>query len=522
VKRRGSITVFAALSLMLVAQLLFTLLAAGRQEELRKVLLMNTDSVLESEFADYCSPLWENYRLLGMQVADGEGNFSFANREAMFRSLTDANLASAGLLAAEAIDVEFLDTQLMTDGKGEVFQAVVSAYMKQNLAYETAKSIYNHYESVKSISDGYAGSDTQIENAMNSLEQAATGQEEGAVQTFATKKSTQAAGTLQMRRTQGAVRTSATKKSAVATTSSETTAENPMPAVVAAKKKGILSLVLPKSANVSDSKLDSASRVSKRKLEQGTATVTSEEDWYGSVLVNQYYVRYLSCYTNPLDGRAMNYELEYLIGGKVKDEDNLKQVVKELLAIREALNMSSILASATKQEEALALATLLAGATVNPLIIETVKYGILAAWAYVESILDLRTLLAGGKVALIKTDKDWTSDLRDLPKLLSGWSKAKESSQGISYSGYLETLLYFHSGNTLAMRAMDVQEATVRTESGYENFQMDHVLCETKVSVRYAYSPVFLDFVTLLGSHSDTCYKTNTGSYSYRTGKEDG
>ena len=57
-RRKASITVFAALSLMLVAQLLFTLLEAARHYELQKVLYMNTDTVLESVFADYCSPLW--------------------------------------------------------------------------------------------------------------------------------------------------------------------------------------------------------------------------------------------------------------------------------------------------------------------------------------------------------------------------------------------------------------------------------------------------------------------------------
>ena len=52
-RRKASITVFAALSLMLVAQLLFTLLEAARHYGLQKVLYMNTDTDLESVFADY-------------------------------------------------------------------------------------------------------------------------------------------------------------------------------------------------------------------------------------------------------------------------------------------------------------------------------------------------------------------------------------------------------------------------------------------------------------------------------------
>ena len=74
-RKKASITVFAALSLMLVAQLLFTLLEAARHYELQKVLYMNTDTVLESVFADYCSPLWETYKILGVRVEDTKVNY---------------------------------------------------------------------------------------------------------------------------------------------------------------------------------------------------------------------------------------------------------------------------------------------------------------------------------------------------------------------------------------------------------------------------------------------------------------
>lgn len=87
-RRKASITVFAALSLMLVAQLLFTLLEAARHYELQKVLYMNTDTVLESVFADYCSPLWETYKILGVRVEDTKGKLCFNNREAQLRGLT--------------------------------------------------------------------------------------------------------------------------------------------------------------------------------------------------------------------------------------------------------------------------------------------------------------------------------------------------------------------------------------------------------------------------------------------------
>lgn len=84
----GSITVFAALSMMLVAQLLFTLMEGARWMELHKVSQMNTESVLESVFADYCSPLWEEYHILGMTADNSDGELSFNNRVAQMRKLS--------------------------------------------------------------------------------------------------------------------------------------------------------------------------------------------------------------------------------------------------------------------------------------------------------------------------------------------------------------------------------------------------------------------------------------------------
>ena len=157
-RRKASITVFAALSLMLVAQLLFTLLEAARHYELQKVLYMNTDTVLESVFADYCSPLWETYKILGVRVDDTEGKLCFNNREAQLRGLTLDHLGSKeqktllsgmSLLTAEMTDARYDPYRLLTDQNGVVFQKAVCTYMKKNIAYEMAKSVYNHYEAVK-------------------------------------------------------------------------------------------------------------------------------------------------------------------------------------------------------------------------------------------------------------------------------------------------------------------------------------------------------------------------------------
>ena len=112
---KGSITVFAALSFMLIAQFIFTMLEVSRTIEVRKALQMNTESVLESIFANYCSPLWEEYRLLGTSVVNSDGDLSFNNVQAELQNLTEVNLggreksllAGTSLLTAKMTDANF-------------------------------------------------------------------------------------------------------------------------------------------------------------------------------------------------------------------------------------------------------------------------------------------------------------------------------------------------------------------------------------------------------------------------------
>jgi hypothetical protein len=71
------------------------------------------------------------------------------------------------------------------------------------------------------------------------------------------------------------------------------------------------------------------------------------------------------------------------------------------------------------------------------------------------------------------------------------------------------------------MRAMDVEEAAIRLEEGYEDFKMDHVVCETQLDVTYEYKPLFMSFVYLLDSKPDMFLIKRTAGYSYLSGKEE-
>ena len=378
--------------------------------------------------------------------------------------------------------------------------------MKKNIAYEMAKSVYNHYEAVKEVKKDYKNPDEGIADAMDALK-------------HPEKYETEGAGNSSSRQLKGEARQGdKTKKEDSGEKATPT--ENPLETVTEVKKEGVLSLVLPENTKVSGKSINIEETVSHRSLEKGTMDSYVGTDWYQKVLFYQYLVNYLGNYVEKKQDRVLEYELEYVLGGKRNDADNLKIVVSELLAMREPLNMASLTASSQRQSEAMALAVMLAGVSANPAVIEAVKYGILVAWAFAESVLDVRTLLSGGKITMIKSDADWTSNVHMIPELLSGWSVANDCSQGLDYGQYAAILLLFHKGNTLAMRTMDVEEAYVQTQEGYENFQMDHVLCETELTATYEFQPVFLGFVSILENFSNGFRIQNHSGYSYFHGKE--
>lgn len=291
--------------------------------------------------------------------------------------------------------------------------------------------------------------------------------------------------------------------------------ENPLVKVQKVKASGILSQVVDEST-VSGNSIDTSARVSGRSLHKGTGGWSeSGDDWYAKVLMQQYILTYMSCYTDTNPNHALNYEVEYIIGGRASDKDNLKIVIAEILAMRSAANMAYLAGSASKQAQAMALAAIIGGITLTPEVIEGVEKGILAAWAFCESVLDLRALLDGDKIPLIKSDTSWTSSLYGMTSMLTGQVKAKSSNEGIGYKSYLGMLLFTKSMKNIAYRSMDVQEATVRMTGAHESFRMDNAICELSTDVSYKYHGIFLCFVNLLDGADNEYTIKNKAKYSY-------
>ena len=89
-----------------------------------------------------------------------------------------------------------------------------------------------------------------------------------------------------------------------------------------------------------------------------------------------------------------------------------------------------------KSMEAELVAGVIATLLAVPEITELLKVSLLLGWAYAESLYDVKTLLEGGKIPLIKDDATWHFGLQGaLEANISNENFREET--GLSYEDYL-------------------------------------------------------------------------------------
>lgn len=501
-RAKGSLTLFATISFMLIAQLLFTFLEAARFAELKKIATVTADSTVESLFAEYCQPLWDNYRLLAINAGNSEGIVDFKYEEDLIRKLTqecfvvpDSNIifSQTNLLRLGIDEIKPNSYTLVTDSNGDVYKKLISSYMQQNIGYETAKLIYDDYQTISTVSKENSVDQNGVNDAQKEL-QKIKNKEKGANPSNNRAKNN--------------------KTTTTSTNSSDEQVENPLDSVQDTQKKGILSVVL-KDKELSGKSIDTSDCVSKRSRQEGLNIPEISSNWYDDALFEEYLLNNMSFYGNSDNDTALSYEIEYIIAGKSSDKDNLKSVINRLLLLREAANMAYLMSSPSKKAEVSSLAVLLGGVSLNPGVIKAIEYGLMAGWAYCESILDLRALLSGDKIPIMKNDTNWTSNLSEIPALLSGNGKAKSSQIGMNYRGYLGMLLLLSTDTNKCYRAMDLQEKTIRQIEGYEAFKMDNLICQASVEINYSYYTVFTSFVNIGDITNNHFYISRNADYSY-------
>ena len=428
------------------------------------------DIGLDSVLAEYHRVLLKRYGLFMVDTSYGTDYPSYYNTEQHLSEYLTRNLSYEDcgflsflyrdLLGMELEDAQVLKVSLATDDGGRVFQYRAAECMRSRLGLETAEMLLEWME----IVDGYGLLEEDVEAQLDRVS--------AELQEY-----------------------NAAEKQIGEEEWVKTEIPDPTEAVQALRREGILKWVVEDVSKLSEASVDISQYISERaasgEVNHGNYPEREQLSLADNILLLEYFLEYAGRYGKIREDSLLQYQVEYLVCGKGGDRENLRQTANLLCGIREAANVIYLLEDGTKRAEVETAAAVLSGVIALPELQPVFETALILTWAYLESLYDVKTLLAGGRVELIKTDANWHYSLNNI------WNPqaeaAKEEGAGLSYEDYLRILLYVQSPDILAMRFMDLMEMDIRQTSGNSCFRMDGCIdgLEAEAVIQFGYDNFF-------------------------------
>lgn len=464
--KRGQITVFFSLLLPLLLSLLGAALESACEQAVRSRIQRSLMLCEYSFLSEYQKDLWETYGLFYLDAGYGG---QVESQEAMKVRLLDylrqnlsweedKNLRTWTSPPVSVRNIEIHEFSRMTDDGGMGFYEQAVAYTRNLWGMD--------------ILDSWLKSEGEMKELMNLEEERSVAEE----------RERRNLDVLRRRRLEA----------------EEIYTEDPTDGI-RQTNEGLLSMVVKDAGQLSAKTVSLQEIPSKRGLLAG---IGSAERFQGNVINDQWFHAYLleHCVNakevllqEKQEGVWLSYELEYILAGKGNDLENLKAVVNRLLLLREGANYAYLMTDEAKKQEAYVLAAIVAGLTLMPEIVEALQQVILLAWAYGESVIDIRSLLQGGKVALAKTSDSWKLPLAQLFFLRLHLDKYDEGidENGLDYEGYLRMLLSVMGRQDKCMRGLDVIEGCIRKTQLGKCLYVDQCVDGFSMKAEFGYSSVF-------------------------------
>ncbi len=485
--KKASITVFLTLLLLLSASFFFALLETARIRGLGTKADIVSDAALESVFAEYQKEIYENYGLLMLDCAYGSGNFAIENVEKRLqeKNLNNLKQSEKELYGINLTECKIPGYQLLTDNGGNVFRHLAARTAKREALVQEVDDFAEEIQQKETLEQENGTVEERLEEANKTIEEV-----EQAKQAENTEEKV---GDISAQKPQEEVK-------------------NPIEDANQWKKSAVLSLVIRDESQLSNKAIALEHTLEHRQKETGNLPVQ------GAILEELWFVKYLEThmgsYRQISSNHALDYEWEYILNGESSDRDNLKETVKSLIMIREIANMGYLIQDQQKCIEAEELAVALMGWSMNPPVVDATKWGILAAWAYSESILDVRALLEGRRIAWIKNAEQWTTGINQTGEAVDGFAMAKDCENGWDYLKYLQFLICMKKDSAVNYRSMDIIEVNTNAMYG-KSIQMDHMMtgCESRVS--YEAEPLFWNMITIQRLGMETFQIDRCNQYTY-------
>ncbi len=472
--KKGSVTIYMSLILAVLLSLLLTVIEGARSRAVSIRADCAFDLSVYSVFAEYNRQLYEEYGLLFIDTSYGEATASPERVNRHLRYYMEQNLDKDrnGLKLFDftkcfAEQTEITGCSYATDGHGEVFERQAIEYMKHKYGLSYIEKLQKELERAKEqelFTKDFSADRNENHGKIEEAEK--EGIETGEVDENGDP----------IRK--------------------EIDIDNPADDMNVTRAKGILLLVTESEDTISSQYVDLSETVTY----ENPKTKGFGDDDRGPVslaerlLFDAYVLEKCGTYRNPKKTGQLQYQAEYVLAGKNNDTDNLKTVVHRLLLLREVSNCIYLFSDAAKVSEAAALATSICSAAGAMVLIEPVKLTLLFAWAYAEAIYDVKQLLAGGRVPLIKTAATWHYSLSGMLEAEAEQVTSENvtlPSNGLSYEEYLRLFMATASRQKKVYRMMDVAQMDVRKNSGFKEFHLsncvDLLIMEATIGSRYGY-----------------------------------
>lgn len=432
-RQKGSMTIAMCMMLSVMLGILTAGIKLCREQYARVQAVNAVDTGLYSVFSEYERDLLEEYDLFFLDSGYGGGAIDAFRVVQQMENSMDLTLKT-GIRGSRRENCSITGYRLASDNGGEAFCAQAAEAVRKHLGTDAVKRLKEYLSNTGEV----------IEQQQEQKEAGVPPMPEEPVPDD--------------------------------TSVSEITPDNnPLEVIKRIRTMGILGLVLPDNAVISEKEADVSVFTSNRNLQKGMGSLGGRESGTSDKLFLQAYaMNKLGTYREPGNPGALDYQVEYIVGGKGSDRENLKKTVNRMLLLREAANAAYLYTDPEKRAQSGTLAASLCTALLIPEGAFVVEKLLLLGWAYGESLLDVRQLMAGGKVPLVKNSASWQLALSDIGQIFSLLQDGQaKNTSGLDYNDYLQILLFTSSRNNLTFRCMDMIEQNIRLKPGKENFRID-------------------------------------------------
>lgn len=430
---RGELTAFLSLIFLLLLSLVGAVLESASIQVMKNERRADAGRAMESVFAEYQKDLFDEYGIFAIEGSYESGEFS-----------ENGILNRLSYYGAENLEMKISQIRYLTDQSGKAFYEQAVELMKTQTGMAFVEELLEEVSFWETFDDKWEVYEKEDKETSEELNQILQDNE-----------------------------------------SELPNDNNPIDIISNIKSAGIQKFVLPEGFTVSEKVLNLAEMPSSRTLQNGNWD-EEEEGGSGTIFFNLYLMDHFSQALDTQEEKSLSYELEYLLEGKESDKENLEKVLWKLCNIRFGADYLYLLGDSEKQAEARAFAGTMCTLLAIPGITEIVTQAILLAWAYGEAVMDVRTLMSGGTVKLLKDAASWKLSLEGILELgeTSENTESMEEEGGMSYEQYLRMLLFFKNKTLLSMRALDMIELNIKKGLGKEFFYVDKCMTGLKTEMK--------------------------------------